>query len=194
MNPRKEYIQGAFGRYLDRRSVPQHIAGNAAARTDEMAALFRAVMKAAPESNYQEWWPRMEDAIDSIMRTRVWPTVNEVRAAARLVQKDGFSAKTSPVVQFDPVTINAKRIREGEPVGDEWIYGVRAVSLLSNGLTEDDLTPYRSGFYFNMVKTWGEETARKREKGYREKHDAARAGEGLPPLFESGASLMIEHA
>lgn len=193
MNPQTDYLKSRLMEYLDRRSVPQHLVGKDKAQRDELSALLRAVKAQAPSDGYQEWWPRMEDAIDSIMRTRVWPVVNEVRAAAKLVGKD--SRKGATVGRsLDPVAINADRVRRGEPVGDEWIFGVRAISLLDHNLTEDDLTPYRSGFYFNMVQTWGEDTAQVREIEYRRKHDSARDAAGLPPIFANGARVMIEQA
>ena len=139
---------------------------------------------------------QIESACSAYIRDqpRRRPTPGDIRSKigdeARLIAKDG--PKGSAVgSSLDPVAINAQRIRRGEPAGDEWLFGSRAVSLLSQ-LTEDDLTPYRSGFYFNMVRVWGENMAQKREQEYRKKHDAARNAAGMPPLFGNGASVMIE--
>lgn len=184
MTAKSDYLTRVFSGYLDRRSVPQHLHGKDAAQADEFSALIRSVVKCAPESNYQEWWPRMEDAIDSIMRTRVWPTVNEIRGAARLVTKNAPEKKASSDWEANPVAINARRIRAGEPVADAWCYGRCAVDLLLSGqITEGDLAPYRSGMFFKERDVIGEETARTREKSRRARHDAALEAVGMPPMF-----------
>lgn len=178
MNFRTEHISQHLTKYLDRRFPPRGMSADAQA--EEFRALLRAVIKLAPEEGYQEWWPKLEDSLDSIMQTRSWPTVNQIRAAAKLVGKNTAEKKSEWVL--DPVKIAAKAIRAGEAVGDEWIYGVRAASLLSE-LSEDDLTPYRSSLFFRTKKLLGEEKARQVERQYRHKHDAARDGAGLPPIF-----------
>lgn len=175
---RKEHLKQHLVKYLDRRFPPRGMSEQA--QIEELQALLRATMKCAPEEGYQEWWPKLEDSLDSIMQTRSWPTVNQIRAAAKLVGKNTAEKKSAWVL--DPVKIAAKAIRAGEAVGDEWIYGVRAVSLLSE-LSEDDLTPYRSSLFFRMKDVWGEDKARKAERQYRHKHDEARDGAGLPPIF-----------
>lgn len=189
MSARKEYLTRVFSDFLARKTVPRDFAGNEKAQDAEFSALIRTVLKSAPEINYQEWWPRFEDAVDSMMQTRVWPSVNQLRGAAKLVSK-GRSAH-SDEWSMDTVQINARRVRNREALGDEWFFGTRAVQLIQQaGITEDDLTPYRSGLWFSILGTYGENAARVRESEYRKKHDDAREAVGMPPIF-SGASLLM---
>lgn len=79
------YLDGKLRNYLARRSPPQFMAKNETAQVEELAALVRAVSRAAPDSGFQEWWPRLEDALDRDLRTRAWPTVHEIGEAARKI-------------------------------------------------------------------------------------------------------------
>lgn len=183
MSARKEYLTRVFSDYLARKTVPRDFADNEKAQSAEFAALVRTVLRSAPEINYQEWWPRFEDAADSIMQTRVWPSVNQLRAAAKLTHKGG-SGTASVAINMDSASINARRILRGDPVGDEWIYGRSAVEAIQSGqITEDNLRPYRSGMYFAMRDVIGEDAARERERQYQRRHDEARIGAGLRPIF-----------
>ena len=79
---RKQYLEARLNEYLNRRSPPQAFAKSPAAMADEIAALVRAVLRCAPDNGYQEWWPKLEDNLDRSLRTRAWPTVFEINAAA----------------------------------------------------------------------------------------------------------------
>lgn len=57
-----------------------------AAQADELAALGRAVSSAAPSAYYEAWWSRFEDALLGGLTSRAWPTLGEIRRAAREVQ------------------------------------------------------------------------------------------------------------
>lgn len=67
------------------RLVPPQRMGPAA-QADELAALARAINSAAPSLGYEAWWPRFEDALLAGLSSRAWPTLGEVRRAAREVQ------------------------------------------------------------------------------------------------------------
>ena len=75
-----QYLEAKLKGYLGRRSPPRGMAPEA--QVDEIAALVRAVGRLAPDSGYQEWWPRIEDALDRSLVTRAWPTVRELSDAA----------------------------------------------------------------------------------------------------------------
>jgi hypothetical protein len=79
---KKQYLEGRMRDYLARRSPPQSISKNERALTDELAAILRAVVRAAPDQGFQEWWPRFEDNLDRSLKTRAWPTVFEINSAA----------------------------------------------------------------------------------------------------------------
>lgn len=79
---KKQYIEGKMRDYLARRSPPNSISKNERALTDELGAILRAVVRAAPDQGFQEWWPRFEDSLDRSLKTRAWPTVYEINAAS----------------------------------------------------------------------------------------------------------------
>jgi hypothetical protein len=71
--------------------------------------------------------------------------------------------------------IAAKRIANGEAVGDEWIYGRRALELIEGGLvTEGQLRAYRSALFFRMRDMWGEDAAKKAEAELIQRHEGAK--------------------
>lgn len=96
------YLEGRLRNYLARRSPPQFMAKNETAQVEELSALMRALNRAAPDSGFQEWWPRVEDVLDRELKTRAWPTVHEISEASRKVggkpdgiKQDGDRSKMS---------------------------------------------------------------------------------------------------
>jgi hypothetical protein len=167
-----EYIRPKFLAFLNRRAIPRHLDNKADVQRDEIAALLRAVTAVCPDRNYQEWWPRFEDALDEAADYRTWPTVSEIRKASSQCSR-GVAVSGGPV-EFDTNRINADRIKAGHPVGDFWVYGRGAAELLESGLvTEEDLKPLRSKLFFAMVDVLGEEPALEREKAFKAHHAAA---------------------
>lgn len=90
--PRDEFLNDRLSALLDRRSPPQSIKANQAAQLDEIAGLVRAVIRLAPTRDYADWWGRFEDELLSRAKTRAWPTLNEMAAAAQAIRGNpGFS-------------------------------------------------------------------------------------------------------
>ena len=57
--------------------------------------------------------------------------------------------------QPDTLSINAERIKRGEPVGDSYLWGRRAVLMVKMGMIrEDDLEAYRSNYLNNLKKLY----------------------------------------
>lgn len=84
---RKEFLDGrlfALCGPAGRLVAPQRMGQTAQA--DELAALGRAINGAAPSVGYEAWWPRFEDALLGGLASRAWPTLSEIRRAAREVQ------------------------------------------------------------------------------------------------------------
>ena len=68
---------------LGRLSPPRNIANNPAAIAEEIGALAKSVSRLAPNHGYREWFIAFSDALASRMKTRAYPIVSELEAAAR---------------------------------------------------------------------------------------------------------------
>lgn len=192
MTARTDYLSRCLSDYLERRAIPRNLHGNEKAQADEFAALVRSVNRLAPEENFQEWWPRLEDRLDAMLTTRAWPTVNEIRGAAKLVSKSGPVVVGGNEWSLDPLKISARRIKEKQAVGDEWIYGKGAAELVStSAVSEEDLKPYRSSLFFSEKSVVGDDIALQRERERQVKHNDARQHFGLQPYFAAQISAGV---
>lgn len=81
--PRNPYLTERLVALLERMSPPRSIAANLGAQQGEVAALVRAILAAAPSQGYADWWAKFEDALLCRLKTRAWPIISEVHAAAR---------------------------------------------------------------------------------------------------------------
>lgn len=163
MNARKEFLEQNLRSYLGRRSMPRSLEGKPDAQREELAALVACVSRFAPNIGYDSWWPGFVVKLAEDGQTRAWPTEGEIKKAATVIR--GTITKTvSEGDEVDPLDIIAKRIKANEPVGDGYIYGRLAVDLLRSGrVSRDELTAYRSGFYFHLRKVYGDDEAREIE-------------------------------
>jgi hypothetical protein len=82
---RTEFLENSLGAFLLRASPPRHIAGNPQAMADEAASLGRVVNQRAPSQGYSDWWAKFADELQRRMKTRAWPIVSEIEAAAAAV-------------------------------------------------------------------------------------------------------------
>lgn len=170
---REEQITEEFSDWLDRYTAPRSLQENEKARHAEMRALVKAILRFAPKVDYLSWLERVTSQLDYQQKTRSWPTVSEVGAVASNINKANPSHQGSEWT-LDPLKIAAKRINGGEAVGDEWLYGRRAVELLASGEVHmDTLRPYRSSLYFRAKKLYGEEQARAMEADWIARHESA---------------------
>jgi hypothetical protein len=172
---RDAILKQKFRTFLDRRATPVHLRDKPEAMKAEIEALLHRLLSLAPRSGYEDWFNLFAEALDDSSQHRTWPSVNEVRGAARLVQKNWrvVDGQSGNVVDMTPAAINLRRLRRGDALGSEWIYGKLAVELLNLGATEAELDAFRSALFFNMREVWGEEKAREVERDLRENHDAA---------------------
>jgi hypothetical protein len=182
---RDAILKQKFRVFLDRRAAPMHLRDKPEAMKAEIEALLHRLLSLAPRHRYEEWFTHFSEALDDNSNHRTWPSVNEVRAAARLVQKNWqvVDGESGNVVDLRPAAINLRRLRRGDALGSEWFYGRLAVELLNEGATEAELDAYRSGLFFSMREVWGEEVAREKERELREAHDAALESTGQRRKF-----------
>ena len=79
---------------LGRLSPPRGLAGNDTAQSEEIKSLLRALSRCAPSQGYRDWFERFSDALASRMKTRAWPIVSEIEAAAASLALTGRSSGT----------------------------------------------------------------------------------------------------
>lgn len=173
---RNEWLTQSLGRYLDRRTMPQGFKDKPQAQRDEMAALARTLIKLAPLTGYQDWCADFIERLAMDAQTRAWPTQGEMQSAAKALRKSAirpFNVESS--AKIDPLAIAAKRIRDGEAVGDEYLWGRCCVEMQSaHGITDAQLAPYRSALFFADKAMVEEGGALQREARRKELHDVAR--------------------
>jgi len=152
---RNEAIAEELRRWLERYSPPLSLRANPRAMQDETTALLKILVRKAPNEGYLQWCQDVFEECSKLMKTRAWPTVNELGSACSAMARRGGNIPNA-LWEMDPLALAARRIKSGEPVGDGYIYGHLAHQLLTAGMvTEDDLKPYRSGLFFMMKDAWG---------------------------------------
>lgn len=169
MSIRKDFLERALGGYLARRSPPQSLKNNEAAISAELEALVDAVVRWSPRERYDEWWNLMEVKLAEDAKTRAWPTEGEIKSASMAIRptKKAFIAEAG---DFDPVSITAEKMLNGDPVGDGWIYGARAWEV-SGHVGEDVMRRYRSALFFRLKDVYGQEEAGRMEADMKLRHE-----------------------
>jgi hypothetical protein len=145
---REQQINTMTTKLLARLNPPRAISSNAEGIKAEAELLCKTISKMAPSREYQQWFDLFEEAVLSNLETRTWPTIKELKRAAKEIapKRPEFRDLTNePAWHPDPYKINAQRIKNMESVGEEWISGKQSDQLISRGLIEEsDLDPYRS--------------------------------------------------
>lgn len=143
---RDEKIQELTLKLLSRLNPPRALTGQAQAIKDEAKFLAKCINRVAPTRELTTWFDEFEDAVLGNLETRTWPTAKELSKAARQIQKARpvFVDETGDDTwSIDSVKINAKRIQGGFPVGDTWLTGNNARSILATGIcSQSDLDRY----------------------------------------------------
>ncbi|WP_126975595.1 hypothetical protein [Frigidibacter oleivorans] len=156
-------IRNRLTRFLQRRQIPRRIEDKPEAQNDEIRALCLAIERHAPRDHERLalWWPLFETALGEAGSATFWPTEREIRDAAGPASRRLHEAHPAPAPQrFDAHANTARLIREGKPVGENWLYGRFAVELQLRGLvSREEVTRYRDAVYASRVAVWGEAKA-----------------------------------
>lgn len=170
MSVREEFLNEKMQALLNRRTMPRGFEGKAQIQREEVQALVACLCRKAPRHAYDDWWLRVEEAIDEDAKTRAWPTVGEVTKAIGRVA-GSVKIRVAEPEEKDPLEIIGKRIAQGLPVGDHYIWGRLAVDIVKAGhATEADLRAYRSGHFFHCKDTYGNEPALAMEAELKKRH------------------------
>lgn len=170
----KDRLDGWLGRY----TPPKAIRSNPEAVKQELMSLLRIMLKYAPTEGYERWCQQAFDACSEIMKTRAWPTANELGSACIGLRKEAQGSAHYGYSRPEARTaaeITAGKIAQGEAVGEGWLYGILACELIANKLvSQSDMTRYRSAAYHNRCQMYGEDAALNWERDAKERHEAAK--------------------
>lgn len=146
--------------FLRQYQRPSHLDNDAALR--EISAIAEEVNALASTSlSQEEFKGRIIEACRHIRQTytqRAWPMpAHFIKAMEAVTAKASKNAvPDTGVTSFATATqLAARRIVEGEPVGDSWLYGKMALQLLSEGLvSQADIDRYREGMRQSFEKVY----------------------------------------
>lgn len=146
--------------FLRQYQRPSHLDNDAALR--EISAIAEEVNALALTSlSPEEFKARIIEACRHIRQTytqRAWPMpAHFIKAMEAVTAKASKNAvPDANVTSFgSAIQIAAKRIVEGEPVGESWLYGKMALQLLSEGLvSQADIDRYRKGLRQSAEKVY----------------------------------------
>lgn len=155
---RTDAISDQLHSFLERYSPPRNLAGNERALQAELDELLRVLLTIAPTANgYVEWTIGTLRTLSERMQTRSWPTVGELYKVAMERRPKPFKTIKIGAAESDRshnVQIMARRMKSGEAVGEEWLYGRCALELVASGLVSDEtLRKYQSALWSATNRT-----------------------------------------
>lgn len=138
---------------LGRLNAPRAVQNNDENMKSEAEFLCNQIIKLAPSKNYNEWFKDFEENLLSNLETRTWPTAKEISKSARAIapKRPEFKELEPEKYQPNELKINANRINNNEPVGENYIMGAMAEQMVRAGLVaEKQLEPYKE--YLKRMK------------------------------------------
>ena len=179
MTDRNEEISNTFSRWLKRYSPPLSMRDDLQTQQDEANALLRTLLKFAPANFHGVWLEGILERLSDQMKTRAWPTQNEIGAVCSNTRKERVNRPGSVADDewtLDPHLITSKRMKNGEAVGEGWLYGRMACELIQRGLVDQEtMTRYRSAAFFARKDIYKEEAALAWEAERKAAHESAKA-------------------
>jgi hypothetical protein len=176
MSFRETEIAEHLARWLERYAVPVHLRDKPEASQAEAECLARTLCKFAPQCDYIPFLRQVFEDVDFRMQTRAWPTVHEVGAACSNIRKSKVWA-LPPAENLDmrPIAIFSRKMKRREPVGEEYLWGIRAVEMIAERLVDEaTMVSYREGLFKADFEFYGEEVAIQRKAAAMARHDAAK--------------------
>tara|TARA_Y100000994_G_C15635955_1_gene419115 strand:- start:406 stop:867 length:462 start_codon:yes stop_codon:yes gene_type:complete len=138
---------------LGRLNAPRAVQNNDENMKSEAEFLCNQIIKLAPSRNYNEWFKDFEENLLSNLETRTWPTAKEISKSAKAIapKRPEFREMEPEKYQPNELKINANRINNNEPVGENYIMGAMAEQMVRAGLVaEKQLEPYKQ--YLKRMK------------------------------------------
>ena len=105
---------------------------------NEAEFLCNQIIKLAPSRNYNEWFQDFEENLLSNLETRTWPTAKEISKSAKAIapKRPEFRELEPEKYQPNELKINANRINNNEPVGENYIMAQWPNKWLGRGLLQ----------------------------------------------------------
>ena len=138
---------------LGRLNAPRAVQNNDENMKNEAEFLCNQIIKLAPTKNYNEWFQDFEENLLSNLETRTWPTAKEISKSAKAIapKRPEFRELEPEKYQPNELKINANRINNNEPVGENYIMRAMAEQMVRAGLVaEKQLEPYKQ--YLKRMK------------------------------------------
>tara|TARA_B100000035_G_scaffold92803_1_gene78498 strand:+ start:413 stop:874 length:462 start_codon:yes stop_codon:yes gene_type:complete len=150
---RNEELKEKTLKMLGRLNAPRAVQNNDENMKSEAEFLCNQIIKLAPSKNYNEWFQDFEENLLSNLETRTWPTAKEISKSAKAIapKRPEFKELEPEKYQPNELKINANRINNSEPVGENYIMGAMAEQMVRAGLVaEKQLEPYKE--YLKRMK------------------------------------------
>jgi len=138
---------------LGRLNAPRAVQNNDENMKSEAEFLCNQIIKLAPSKNYNEWFKDFEENLLSNLETRTWPTAKEISKSAKAIAPKRPEFRELEPEKYEPneLKINADRINNNEPVGENYVMGAMAEQMVRAGLVaEKQLEPYKE--YLKRMK------------------------------------------
>jgi len=202
-----EFLYLEPGGLLHRYRLPEHLSDDAL--RDEVNLLVEDINGLIPsgytEADMRLLTPEINAAIRRRHGAQGWPpakvfiaaTEDAVAAAA----KKKADAEPKREFTLDPLEIASRKMHDGEPVGESYLWGVSAIELISRGLIDEEtMTSYRSGAFLARREQSGEDAAIRWEQDAKDRHQSAKeaylarkhGGEGMTPEAMSRVQRELE--
>lgn len=162
---RMAVIEEAVMRFQARYTPPRAMSKDA--QEDTFAAVCASINRKLPsrvtEEGLRDRLSRIFEYVSDRHETNAWPLQAEYIKAVNAAASGG-STPAGTEWQVDPVAHAARRIRAGDPVGQEWLFGRGLMELsMQQGITEDDVKPYRDSLFYADRALVGEAAAQRRQ-------------------------------
>lgn len=152
---------------LARLSPPASIKANADAQRAEIAQMLKSIQRAAPTSGYQNWWQDFEEALSRRMKTRAWPIISEIEAAAEIISPDGHGGASDDMAESAAVSRMADWFARFKAQMPGHGRSSRSAELIRNGTFANEAEARFYGFDLDPAQM-------ERAKGQQECHAATR--------------------
>lgn len=174
MNLHTADLTSKLSEYLARRVPPKGIASDETLKADQMTEYLRILRRFAPEGDtFTAWWREFSDKLSDSAETWAWPSPKDVARAAKAA--GSVAAGKGDQWKADSVAINLRRLNEGLPISEDWLWGRSAIMLEKAGASRHTLRERRLQMARMMADTYPAEQVRARLIELREAHEAARA-------------------
>lgn len=176
-----EFLYREPGGLLHRYRLPEHLSDDAL--RDEVNLLVEDINGLIPtgytDGDFKLLMPEINNAIRRRHGAQGWPPAKVFIAATEdaveATTKKKAAAEPTREFTLDPFEIASRKMRDGEPVGEGYLWGRQSVELIARGLVDEQtMTGYRVGMFEARKAQYGEEAAIRWEDEAKDRHRSAK--------------------